>query len=216
MAEFARAFGHEMTNTLGAMTLQLEMLTQDVPRIGSAGESLDILETAAQQGIGLVRRVRDLGRLSRRFVPRPVDLRAVVDDALRAVRSQLDARSRVTLTVDHDTVPLVPGDAGELALAVRELIANALDAVGETGCVRVVTAADGSFVACRVIDDGDGVTRDLHARAFEPFVSTRTERGRGLGLTIARAVAARHDGTVDLAPAPGRGAVATLRVPRSR
>jgi signal transduction histidine kinase len=216
MAEFARAFGHEMTNTLGAMTLQLEMLTQDVPRTGSAGESLGILETAAQQGIGLVRRVRDLGRLSRPFVPRPVDLCAAVDDALRRVRSQLDTRRGVALTVDHGAVPRVLGDADELALAVRELLTNALDAVGETGCVRIVTAVDGPFVACRVIDDGNGVTRHTRARAFEPFVSTRAERGRGLGLTIARAVAARHDGTVDLAPAPGRGAVATLSVPRLR
>jgi signal transduction histidine kinase len=60
------------------------------------------------------------------------------------------------------------------------------------------------------------MTPETRAQAFEPFVSTRAERGRGLGLTIALAVALRHHGEVALAAAPRRGSVATLRVPPAR
>jgi signal transduction histidine kinase len=216
MAELARALGHEMNNTLGAMTLQLEMLAQDAPYTGPARESLSVLEAAGQQGLGLVRRVRDFARLSRPLVPRPVEVRTVVDEALRGLRARLDGLPGVELTIDHAAAPVVLGDAGELALAVRELVTNALDAVGDAGHVRIVTGAAGAFVSCRVVDDGNGVAAEMQARAFEPFVSTRAERGRGLGLTIALAVAARHDGDVELTAAPRRGSVATLRVPRSR
>ncbi len=216
MAELARALGHEMNNTLGAMTLQIEMLTQDVALPGSARESVGILEAAARQGIGLVRRVRDLARLSRPLVPRPVDLRAAVDAALGALRPRLAGLPGVGLTREHAATPLVLGDADELALAVRELVTNALDAVGDAGHVHIVTGVEGAFASCRVVDDGDGMTPETRARAFEPFVSMRGELGRGLGLTIALAVAVRHEGEVALAAAPRRGSVATLRVPRSR
>jgi signal transduction histidine kinase len=215
MAQLARALGHEVNNTLGAMTLQIEMLTQEARLTDAARENVSLLEAAAQQGLGLVRRVRDLARLSRPLAPRPVDLRAAVDDALTTLRERREQLPRVDVTIDHGAVPLVLGDPGELACAVRELVANALDAVGDAGCVRIATGATGAFVSCRVVDDGDGVSPDVAGRVFEPFVSTGAERGRGLGLTIARAIALRHEGDITLA-ASRRGAVATLRVPRAR
>ena len=215
MAELARALGHEMNNTLAAIVLQLEMLAQDVPDVGPARESVTVLETASQQGIALVRRVRDLARLSRPLVPRPVALRDAVDDALAAVAGRL-ADARIDLVTQHaGTVPLL-GDRAELALAVRELIANALDAAAAGGRVTITTGNEGGLLYCRVTDEGDGVTPGVLASAFEPFFSTRGERGRGLGLTIARTVAARHEGDVQLASGPRRGAVATLTLARAR
>lgn len=216
MAELARALGHEMNNTLGAMLLQIELLSQDTSLSGLSRESVTVLETAAQQGVGLVRRVRDFARLSRPLVPRPVDLCAAVDAALAALRSRLSGVPGVAITIEHTAKAPVLGDEAELALAVRELVTNALDAVANGGHVRVVTGVEGGAAWCRVVDDGDGVTPEMRALVFEPFVSTRAERGRGLGLTVALAVALRHDGDVVLGPAPRRGAVATLRVPRSR
>jgi signal transduction histidine kinase len=217
MAEMARSLGHEVNNTLAAMSLRLEMLAQDVPPTGPARDSVTVLDAAARQGVALVGRVRELARLARPLVPRPVTLAAAVDEAIDALRPRLAAMPRVEVAVDHATAPAVVGDRGELALAVRELLANALDALDGGGRVRVTTGARGRVVTCRIADDGPGLTPELLARAFEPFVSTREERGRGLGLTIALAVAARHDGEVRLAPAsPGGGCVATLEVPLSR
>jgi signal transduction histidine kinase len=216
MAELARSLGHEMNNTLAAIVLQLEMLAQDLPQTGSARETVTILETAAQQGVGLVRRVRDLARLARPLVPRTVDLRAAVDDALAAEHARLATRPDVQVVTEHARLPSVLGDRAELALAVRELLGNALDAVAGDGRIRIVTGAQGAFLFCRVEDDGEGLAPDVVAGAFEPFVSTRAERGRGLGLTIALAVAARHDGDVQLAPGRGRGTTATFRVARPR
>jgi signal transduction histidine kinase len=216
MAEMARALGHEVNNTLAAIVLRLEMLAEDVPVSGPARENVATIETATREGVALVRRLRDLSRLTRPLVPRPVALAAIVDDALAAVRERLAGLPGVALVTDHAVAPPVAGDRAELALAVRELVNNALDAVAAEGRVRIVTGTQGSTVYCRVVDDGAGVTADVLARAFDPFVSTRVERGRGLGLTIALTVAARHEGDVRLAPAAGRGCVATLELPRAR
>ena len=217
MAEMARALGHEVNNTLAATVLRLEMLAQDVPADSPAQESVAVIEEATRQGIALVRRVRELARLARPLVPRPVDFATVVMAALRPLRERLATLPRVDIVTELAALPAVSGDATELTLAVSELIGNALDAVGgRGGHVRIATGKDGQDVYCRVADDGPGIAPETLAHAFDPFVTTTGARGRGLGLTIALAVATRHDGTVRLAGAPGGGVVATLRLPRAR
>jgi signal transduction histidine kinase len=215
MAEMARAFGHEINNTLAAMVLRVEMLAQDVPAESPAQESIGVLDEATRQGVELVRRVRHLARLSRPLVPRPVDLAAVVMTALAPLRERLPASVKVA--TEPAPVPPVPGDAAELTLAVGELITNAFDAVAARGgCVRIATGMDERGIYCRIADDGAGISAEILPRVFDPFVTTRDERGRGLGLTIALAVAARHDGDVVLGTAPAGGCIATLRLPPPR
>jgi signal transduction histidine kinase len=216
MAEMARALGHEVNNTLAAIVLRIEMLGEDVPADSPARESVAVIDEATRQGIALVRRVREIARLSRPFAPRPVDLAELVTVALTPLRARLATLPGVEVVTEPDAVPPVAGDAAELALAVRELIGNALDAVAGGGRVRIATGSEDGLVYCRVSDDGPGFTPETLPRAFEPFFTTSGERGRGLGLTIALGVAARHDGDVSLATAPGGGGVATLRVPRAR
>ena len=212
----ARAFGHEVNNTFAATVLRLEMLAQDIPPDSPAQESVAVIAEATRQGIGLVRRVRELARLARPLVPRPVDLTTAVMGALRPLRERLGTQPGVQIVTELGAVPPVSGDPAELTLAVSELIANAMDAVAGRGRVRIATGRDGRDVYCRISDDGPGLTADVLPHVFEPFFTTSGERGRGLGLTIALGVAMRHDGNVRLAPAPGGGVVATFQLPESR
>lgn len=216
MAQMSRALGHEVNNTLAAIVLRVEMLLQDIPADSPARESVEVIEAATREGMAIVRRLREFSRLARPPAPCPVTLAAAVDDALAALRERLAALPGVAVVTEHRAAPPVAGDRAELAVAVRELVANALDAVHGKGTVRVETGAHGGSVRCRVVDDGPGIGDELLARAFDPFVSTHPERGRGLGLTIALAVAARHAGDLRLVPGAGRGGIATLELPRAR
>ncbi len=187
----------------------------DAPAEPSIRENVAAVEAAAEQGMRLIARVRELARLTRPFVMRPVSLAAVVVEALAGLAERVGTDCAVAVET-RAPLPTVPGERAVLTLAVRHLIANALDATPPGGRIRVVTAGDRDSVSCRVIDTGPGVAADIRPRVFEPFASTRREPGRGLGLTVARAVAARHGGDVELAAAPGGGTIATLRVPRTR
>lgn len=217
MAEMARALGHEVNNTLAATVLRIEMLAQDVPADSPAQESVAVIEEATRQGIALVRRVRDLARLARPLVPRPVDVATVVMEALRPLRERVATLPNVEIVTELGAVPGVSGDAAELTLAISELIGNAIDAVSRGGSrVRIATAKEGGEILCRITDDGPGLGAEALPHVFEPFFTTTGERGRGLGLTIALTVATRHDGDLHLVPAAGNGVVATLRLPCAR
>jgi signal transduction histidine kinase len=82
--------------------------------------------------------------------------------------------------------------------------------------VVVSLAPEGTQVRLVVEDDGEGMTPDVAARAFEPFFGTRGGEGIGLGLPIARGIVERHGGAVSLETAPGAGTKVTVRLPASK
>ena len=208
----AARFGHEVNNTLAAIVLRTELLAEDVPPSGPARDSVTVIEKATNEGVALVRRVRELARLSRPLVRRPVDWAHVLADALEAVRPRLVATPAVTIATDRVSLRRVSGDRGELVQALRELLDNAIDAMEHGGAVRLTTGVEHGVLCCRVMDSGPGLVPTAAARAFDPYFSTRA-RGRGIGLTLALTVAARHGGDVRLASIAGGGTSATLRVP---
>jgi signal transduction histidine kinase len=216
IAQMASASAHDMNNVLAAVIMRAELLGLDLPADAPGRESLPVIEDAATRGIALVQRARELGRLARPYAPQPLALADAVDDARIALRERLRHNARCEIAPASAALPRVLGDRAELALAIQHLIANALDATEPTGSVRVRVSADDRWVACEVADRGHGLGDEARARAFEPFFSTRGELGRGIGLTVALAVAARHGGRVELAAAPGGGTIATLSVPRPR
>ncbi len=87
--------------------------------------------------------------------------------------------------------------------------------------ITVTTRTEGDWAVLEVADDGNGVPAAERERIFERFVRlddarSRDEGGAGLGLAIARDVAARHGGTLTVDEAPGGGARFVLRLPQVR
>jgi len=112
------------------------------------------------------------------------------------------------------SVPDFEGDHIKLRQALRNLVANAMQAQPQGGEVRVeLSLAEGEIVA-RVTDAGPGIPADLARRVCDPFFTTRAE-GTGLGLALVVTIARLHDGRVDVSPnpAPLGGADVSLCIP---
>ncbi len=127
-------------------------------------------------------------------------------------------RIPVTVEVAEDAAYEVSGSRGQVARVVGNLLDNAQRHA--EGFVAVSVAADGRGVRVEVRDDGAGVPEDERERIFERFVRlddarSRDDGGAGLGLAIARDVAARHGGTLTVHRAPEGGAAFRLRLPRA-
>jgi len=96
------------------------------------------------------------------------------------------------------------------------LLANASEAMGEGGMVKVTTAAlpDEQGVRITVSDSGPGVPAGLREAIFEPFFTTKEEQhGTGLGLAVARAIIDRHGGSLTLNPDASKGAEFIIQLP---
>lgn len=118
---------------------------------------------------------------------------------------------------DEDEPP-IPIDPDAIHQVVLNLVGNAIDAVDRGGRieVRATYDADAGVTEVVVADDGPGVPLDRRERIFEPFYSTRGQRGTGLGLAVARKLVERHGGTLALDPPGSRGAVFRVTLPASR
>lgn len=139
------------------------------------------------------------------------DLNVAVRSAATTWRRNLPARVALTETYgDLPPLPLIPGQVSQLVL---NLLANAIDAIGETGHIAIATARDGDFAVLSVSDDGTGISEDARSHLFEPFFTTKdVGKGAGLGLATCYQIAAQHGGTIALdgTYAPGTRIVARL------
>lgn len=146
--------------------------------------------------------------------PRPVDLRAVVADAVDQTRTPGDQ-----LTWDVHLVDLtVPGEPALLARAVANLVDNAAHHNVQHGRVTVRLTIEPGIGRVVVENTGPLVAPGAAADLVLPFrrgVADRTAAGGGvgLGLTVVQAVAEHHGGQLVLRPRPGGGLVAELRLP---
>lgn len=103
-------------------------------------------------------------------------------------------------------LPRITAYGNELNQVWTSLMENALDSMGNHGCLQVRTWREPDHVVVDVIDDGPGIPKDLQPRVFDPFFTTKgVGKGTGLGLSLAhRIVATLHRGELTFESAPGR------------
>jgi signal transduction histidine kinase len=110
---------------------------------------------------------------------------------------------------DYDrTLPKITLRGSELNQVWTNLLANAIEALGESGAIEIATVRDGPCARIDVVDNGPGIPDAIHDRIFDPFFTTKdVGEGTGLGLdTARRIVTERLGGSIDFDSQPGRTA----------
>jgi signal transduction histidine kinase len=215
LGAMAGGIAHEIRNPLHAARGFAELLERHAGREGSEKrwaarilEGLDEVEEIATSLLSIA-----AGRPLARDAVEPDEL---LTDAIATARRALDARSgseRWTITKHVDS-PRFAGDRIKLRAALRNLLANALQALPDGGRVEVHARLDGGEIEIAVHDSGPGVPAHLQPRLDEPFFTTKSD-GTGLGLVLVRVIAELHGGRFEVSPSPGPlgGAVTCLRLP---
>jgi signal transduction histidine kinase len=146
-----------------------------------------------------------------------------LNDLLREVRELLApaaGRRSVGVVLELDAaLPPAYIDAAAVHQAVTNLVLNAVEAAPERiGLVTISSRnrPDGEFVAVHVRDNGGGIPSAVRARLFEPFVSSKGQRGTGLGLAVARKIAERHGGRIEVVETGSTGTELALILPNAR
>lgn len=198
------AIGHDLKTPLAALRVRIETVTDAEQRARMAGTIED-----------LARSLDDILSLAR--VGRPSDPPEMTD--LTALTAQVveefeDMAEPVVFEGgERITLPLRPT---WLRRALRNLIGNALRHGG--GAARVGLMRQADRVIITVEDDGPGIPDQAIGRMLEPFTRGEPSRNRGtggagLGLTLSRAIAEQHGGSLTLANRTGGGLTATLTLP---
>jgi PAS domain S-box-containing protein len=220
--QFLATLSHELRTPLNAIFGWARMLESgelDAETVKRANEA--ILRNAMAQ----VRLVEDLLDVSRvisgqmRLDVGPVDLKAVVEAALDAVRPAAAAKSIQLQTVLDPRAGPTIGAADRLQQVVWNLLINAVKFTPKGGRVQVHLQRVDSHVEIVVSDTGEGIAEDLLPHVFERFRqgemgSNRRHGGLGIGLALVRHLIDLHGGTVGAESAGvGFGASFTVKLP---
>jgi K+-sensing histidine kinase KdpD len=147
----------------------------------------------------------------------PCTLDEIVEGALRHLGDTAQGR-RIDVSLPFD-LPLVEVDPVLVEQLVVNVLENALRYSPEATLIELSASAEHDFVHVSVADRGPGVARGDERRIFEKFYRGarvgRADGGMGLGLTICRAIAGAHGGTIAAANRPGGGLVVTTALPRA-
>ena len=145
----------------------------------------------------------------------PMIIQDVVDLLMGPCRRK---KVRLDVRVDPD-VPPIQVDVQAIHQALVNLVTNAIEAVEpETGLITIRSEylPDEDFMRVEVMDNGPGISSEDRLRIFEPFVSTKGQRGTGLGLAVTRGIIQQHGGSIELSSGTQPGATMVITLPGSR
>jgi signal transduction histidine kinase len=147
----------------------------------------------------------------------PTDLPALIADVLDVVHGRA-AEQGVELEYHPPTnFPPVPCDPDGVHRALLNLVSNAIDALdGRDGAkvsLELRTTADGKWMELDVRDNGPGIPAEMRDEIFKPFVSTKGNRGTGLGLPVSQKTIREQGGDLLLFSEEGVGSCFTIRLP---
>jgi PAS domain S-box-containing protein len=224
LGEMASGVAHDFNNTLSAVVgfssllLMRSALLDDRVKLT---RYLETIHTAGQDALQLVQRLREFYRRRDEVEFLPVDVNEVVTMAVSLTAPRWGAQAQASgLTIRVTTalgdVPPTLGNAAELRDVLTNLIFNAVDAMPTGGTLSLATgwdeASDAVWIDVR--DTGLGMTEEVRRRCLEPFFTTKGDRGTGLGLAMAYGIVQRHEGSIEIDSAPGRGTAFRIRLPR--
>ncbi|HEY8914388.1 sensor histidine kinase [Lacisediminihabitans sp.] len=220
--DFVANISHELKTPIGAVSLLAEALQAASDEPDQVRRFAKRLTKESERLAKITQEIIQLSRLQAADAltkPEVVDIDHVVALAIDQNRVAADS-SRVTIVSGGDAGAEVYGDEPLLAVALHNLIANAIQYSPKGSRVGVgVTNADG-IVEIAVTDQGAGIPEEDLDRVFERFyridqARSRHTGGSGLGLSIVKHVVQNHGGDVRVWSQIGNGSTFTIRLPEA-
>ena len=209
IGRFASQIAHEIRNPLSSITLNVELLE-------------DELKDSDQEAHGLIRSVlKELDRLNdivseylqfSRF-PKPHLKRGHVDHVIRELVETFKGPDAVKIEMALvASSPEVWLDDRLLRQVLENLVRNGAEAIQGEGSVRIETEVIDRFLVIRVKDSGQGIPTEIQAKLFEPFFTTKAH-GTGLGLATSQQIVFEHNGHLVVESQPGQGSTFSILLP---
>ena len=220
--EFLATLSHELRTPLNAVIGWSRLLKAGRLDNESSGHAIDVIERNAWAQKQIIEDILDVSRVitgKLQLHLGPLDLVAVVNAALDAVRPALEAKDIRVETHYKEGLKIIPGDADRLQQVVWNLLSNASKFTPVGGVVAVRVSQNETTIEIEVSDTGPGINTEFLPHVFERFSqadgsTTRTHGGLGLGLAIVRHLVELHGGVIGAENrTSGSGAVFTVKLP---
>lgn len=220
VGELATSIAHEVNQPLAAIVTNAEAglrwLNAKVPEVHEAQESLALIVRDGNRASEVIRRIREFLKKDSQQIA-PVDISAVVQEAVALVRDDLLKRQAALRLELSDGLPRVRGDRIQLQQVILNLIMNGSEAMasltnGSRELIVIAQRSGTDRVLVAVRDSGAGMDPQNLDRMFDAFFTTKPA-GMGMGLSISRSIIEAHGGRIWAAPNDGPGLTVQFTLP---
>ncbi|MCS7010567.1 MAG: ATP-binding protein, partial [Anaerolineales bacterium] len=217
VGEMAAGIAHELNNPLTTVIGFTELAFESPNLPDEVRSDLAVVLQEAKRARSVVRRLLDFARQTESVRTR-CDLNEIVADALMLTHHLLRTGGITVHTRYTESLPWVSVDSNQIKQVILNLVHNAMHAMPEGGDLFIETFAQARRghpgVAVSVRDTGVGIPQENLGRVFEPFFTTRADKGGvGLGLSVSYGIIVDHGGEIDVFSQVGQGATFTIWLP---
>lgn len=220
VSQMAAGLAHDFNNLLATIAGNATLIEAAASPGGLSATGATRVLAACDQATGLVRRMLTLG--SRQPEPVLLDLRKPIREAADLLRAGLRAPLQLRLELAREPV-IALADPTDILQIVLNLAINARDAMdGRAGYIRIsvdrAAPADlgggftigkvdpaGRYQKISISDQGNGMDAETAKRIFQPYYTTKGDKGTGLGLAVVGSILRANNGALRLETAPGEG-----------
>lgn len=222
-ADFVSNVSHELRTPLASIRVLAELLNLGrVNQPDRVREYGAYIESEGRRLTQVINNILDFSRIEsghKLFQFESCDLKEVVNGTLDAFTVHLK-QNGFTLSYEapQSSLPKVVLDPDAIALALTNLLDNAIKYSGEMKEINVSVIQSDGFVAIAITDSGIGIAADEQEKIFEKFYRVSTGlvhdvKGSGLGLSLVKHIVVAHQGKVTVRSKPGEGSTFTIQLP---
>ncbi|MFH1577267.1 MAG: ATP-binding protein, partial [Candidatus Margulisiibacteriota bacterium] len=202
---------HELKNPLTYLSAVAQVLPKkwDDPKFRETVSQM--LPSEVQRMQLIVEGLLDYSR-TRELMLKPVDVQTIIEKALALLTYEVK-KKKVYIKTDYGHKQKALGDPNRLMQVFMNLLANAVQAMGEKGGdLKIITTDTDHEVRVNISDTGSGIAPDKLKKIFDPFFTTK-ESGTGLGLPISKKIVDEHNGSLYVDSKVGEGTTFTVCLP---
>lgn len=184
-------------------------------RLPEGDSNKKYLEIALQDVSRLENMIRELIDLVTASVSHKehVNINDLILDVLKSFQKEFDEQSVEVRTEFFIDLPLIDIDRDKIAMALANLIKNAIEAMQNTPRKLTITSClIDKYIGIKISDSGEGISQETIKEIFDPFFSTKAHRP-GLGLTFTQRIIQEHGGSIYVESEPSSGATFTVLLP---
>ena len=225
VGQLAGGVAHDFNNILTVVLASAEIVLEEMDEHHPSRRSIIDVQQAGRRAAALT---RQLLTFARRHVhaPRVVDLNEIVTSIHKMLTRLIGEHVQIVLNLDPSPTHVLV-DPDQMGQVLTNLVVNARDAMPRGGAVTIRTSSTrlddaaavfwglsaGRYVVLSVRDTGEGMSREVRERAFEPFYTTKKDRGTGLGLSMVHGILTQSGGQIKIDSEPGVGTTFTMLLP---
>ncbi len=211
LGEMTAGISHEIRNPLGIIKSSAELLKKKMAAVDPGNPIPDVI---VQEATRLNDIITDFLNFARPREPdlAPCDLKDIVGRTIAFLAPRIQEQGVVVESPFDDRLPEIRADANMLYQAFLNILLNALQAMPESGTIRIHAEADDGWVRVFFEDSGPGLSEKIGEKIWDPFFTTK-EKGTGLGLGIVKNIIDAHGGRIRIENRSEGGARVVVELP---